>query len=119
MVTSVPEFVQWGAIKALGAEADVRRNVREVQKRVEVACKGLDKIDSLEYFKPEGAMYLFPRIKKRELSGESFSDKLLGSGVSVAPGNAFGSYPEFFRISLGQRRSLIAEGIKRMGELLA
>lgn len=118
MVTSVPEFIQWGAIEALSADADVQKNVSEMRNRVEVACREIDKLDSLEYFKPDGAMYVFPRIKKQAESGDSFSDKLLGRGVSVAPGSIFGDYRDFFRISLGQPRESIVEGIRRMGELL-
>jgi transitional endoplasmic reticulum ATPase len=86
---------------------------------VEAVCRELDKVDSLEYFRPEGAMYVFPRIKKQGESGGSFCEKLLGRGVSVAPGSTFGDYEDSFRISLGQRRESIVEGIRRMGELLA
>lgn len=119
IVTSVPEFIQWGAIKALTADADVRRNVKEMKERIAVACRELDKVGSLEYFRPDGAMYVFPKITKRGESGDSFCEKLLEKGVSVAPGSNFGDYGQFFRISLGQQREVITAGIRRMGELLA
>ncbi|MDV3293639.1 MAG: aminotransferase class I/II-fold pyridoxal phosphate-dependent enzyme [Nitrososphaerales archaeon] len=119
MVTSVPEFIQWGAIEALGADADVKSNVAEMKDRIEIASRELDRIGALEYFKPDGAMYVFPRIGKPPESGDSFSEKLLERGVSVAPGSVFGDYRDFIRISLGQPREQIVEGIRRMGELLA
>jgi aspartate aminotransferase len=118
MVTSVPEFIQWGAIKALTSDTDVQKNVRTIRERVEAACKGLDGIVSLEYARPDGAIYVFPRLKSGE-SGDSFSDRMLTRGVSVAPGSVFGNYADFFRISLGQPTEIIIEGIKEMGEALA
>jgi aspartate aminotransferase len=119
MITSVPEFIQWGAIKALSADEDVKRNVKAMHDRVGAACEELDKIGSLEYARPDGAMYVFPRVHKRGETGDSFSEKLLTNGVSVVPGSVFGDYPDFFRISLGQPREVITNGIRKMGELLA
>ncbi|HLQ07162.1 MAG TPA: aminotransferase class I/II-fold pyridoxal phosphate-dependent enzyme [Nitrososphaerales archaeon] len=119
MITSVPEFIQWGAIKALSADEDVKRNVRAMQERVDAACEELDKIDSLEYARPDGAMYVFPRVNKQGETGDSFSEKLLTNGVSVVPGSVFGDYGDFFRISLGQPREVITNGIRKMGELFA
>ncbi len=118
LVTSVPEFIQWGAIKALEADADVKRNVATMKDRVEAASAELEKVEALEFVRPEGAMYLFPRLKNRG-SGDAFSEKLLQNGVSVVPGRVFGdAYPEHFRISLGQPRERIVEGIRRMRDLL-
>lgn len=117
LVTSVPEFIQWGAIRALGSNAEVRRNVGQMQARVGAACRALDGIGSLEYSRPDGAMYLFPRLKSGE-SGDSFAERLLGRGVSVTPGSAFGDYPDFFRISLGQPKAVVLEGLHRISELL-
>lgn len=119
MFTSVPEFIQWGAIKALEADDDVRRNVAGMRTRIDVVCRELDRINSLEYRRPDGAMYVFPRLKNQEESGDSFSQKLLAKGVSVVPGSIFGDYRDSFRISLGQQEETIVEGVKRIGEALA
>ncbi|HEV2139185.1 MAG TPA: aminotransferase class I/II-fold pyridoxal phosphate-dependent enzyme [Nitrososphaerales archaeon] len=118
MITSVPEFIQWGALKALTADKDVERNVRTMEERVEAACGELDKVDSLEYVKPEGAMYVFPRVKTGE-TGDSVAENFMSHGVSIVPGNVFGDYAQFFRISLCQPKEVIVEGIRKMGELLA
>ncbi len=117
-VTSVPEFIQFGAMKALDADAEVKNNVAEMERRIDAVSKGLDEIDSLEYSRPDGAMYFFPKLRKPGWNGNRFVDSLLERGVSVTPGLAFGDYPDFFRISLGQPRETILEGIRRMGELL-
>ncbi|MDG7007861.1 MAG: aminotransferase class I/II-fold pyridoxal phosphate-dependent enzyme [Nitrososphaerota archaeon] len=119
MFTSVPEFIQWGAIRALDADGDVRRNVAEMSRRIDVACKELDGIDGLEYVRPDGGMYVFPELSKGRGSGESFAQRLLDAGVSVTPGILFGDYGDFFRISLGQQEHAIVEGIRRMGRFLS
>lgn len=118
MFTSVPEFIQWGAIKALSSSSEVKRNAIQMRTRVEAACEALDNISSIEFAKPEGAMYVFPRIKTGE-TGDSFAERLLEKGVSVTPGTAFGDYPDFFRISLGQPKEKILQGVGRIGELLS
>ncbi|MDG6953110.1 MAG: aminotransferase class I/II-fold pyridoxal phosphate-dependent enzyme [Nitrososphaerota archaeon] len=118
-VTSVPEFIQFGAIKALDADTEVKSNVEEMKRRIDAVSEELDKIDSLEYFRPDGAMYFFPRLRKQGWSGDRFVESLLERGVSVTPGLAFGDYPDFFRISLGQPKETILEGVRRMGDLLA
>ena len=117
LVTSVPEFIQWGAIKALDADAEVRRNSSQMHERIEAACEALDKISSLEYVRPDGAMYIFPRIRSGE-KGVSFAEKLFKKRVTITPGIAFGDYDDFFRISLGTPSGEILKGIKRMAELL-
>ncbi|MDE1853148.1 MAG: aminotransferase class I/II-fold pyridoxal phosphate-dependent enzyme [Thaumarchaeota archaeon] len=117
-VTSIPEFIQYGAIEALNADSDVRRNVRTMKERIDAVAEALGQIDSLEYLKPDGAMYYFPELKGYRGTGEKFADHLLNKGVSVTPGSSFGEYPKFFRISLGQPKEVLLEGVKRMGELL-
>ena len=119
MFSSVPEFIQYGAIRALDSDAEVKTNVTEMKERIEVVSKELDRIESLEYFKPDGAMYFFPRLRKRGLTGRKFVERLLQKGVTVTPGAAFGAYEDFFRISLGQPKETIIEGVRRMGDLLA
>ncbi len=118
-LTSVPEFIQYGAIRALEADSDLRRNVRTMKERIGAVAKAIDQIDSLEYVKPDGSMYFFPALKDYEGTGDSFAHQLLGKGVSVTPGSSFGDYPKFFRISLGQPKEVLLEGVRRIGEALA
>ena len=55
----------------------------------------------MEFFKPEGAFYIFPSIKTTGLSSEEFCKKLLDvENVACVPGNAFGDAGEgYIRIS--------------------
>ncbi len=120
MLTSVPEFVQYGAIKALESEAEVETNSRTMKERINLACAELNGLDSLDYRKPDGAMYVFPRAKARDFEASAFTSKLLEEkGVSIIPGTAFGKYPDCFRVSLCQPEEVIREGIRRIGALLS
>ncbi|MDV3244062.1 MAG: aminotransferase class I/II-fold pyridoxal phosphate-dependent enzyme [Nitrososphaerales archaeon] len=119
MVTSVPEFIQYGAIEALSSERESQENRTLMKERIDVAGKELARIDSLRYSEPDGGMYYFPMLAKAGMNAAEFGTRLLNEkGVSVTPGTAFGDYPRHFRISLGQPKELLVDGIRRMGELL-
>ena len=59
----------------------------------------------LEFIEPDGAMYLFAKTKYKNFDATKFSEKLLNRavgaipGVAIAPGEGFGDYKEFFRIT--------------------
>ncbi|MEM0075461.1 MAG: aminotransferase class I/II-fold pyridoxal phosphate-dependent enzyme [Nitrososphaerota archaeon] len=115
-MTSLPEFLQYSAIAALSSEKEVERNAIEMKSRIERACEELDRIKSIKYYKPDGGIYVFPRVPEQITD---FSRRLLEEkGVTVVPGISFGNYPNFFRISLGNSEETIVDGIRKMGELL-
>jgi aspartate aminotransferase len=119
LVTSVPEFIQYGAIEALDSDAEVSQNSATMKERIEVACRELDAIGSLQYVKPGGAMYVFPQERRVDFDSAAFAIELLEEkGVTIAPGTGFGDYPRCFRISLGGSKETIVDGIRKIGELL-
>jgi aspartate aminotransferase len=120
MLTCVPEFIQYGAVKALESDADVKSNSEAMKRRIDTAAQELDAIDALEYVKPDGAMYVFPQARKEGFDAAAFTMKLLEEkGVTISPGTGFGDYPRAFRISLGGSDETIVQGIRKIGELLA
>ncbi|MDA4136605.1 MAG: aminotransferase class I/II-fold pyridoxal phosphate-dependent enzyme [Thaumarchaeota archaeon] len=120
LVTCVPEFIQYGAIKALDSDPDVVKNAAAMRERVGAACHELDAIGALQYVKPDGAMYVFPQARKPDFDSVSFTMKLLEEkGVTISPGTGFGDYPSAFRLSLGGSKETIVEGIRKIGEQLA
>jgi len=119
LVTCVPEFIQYGAIKALDSDPDVAKNSEQMKERIEAASHELDGIAALQYVKPDGAMYVFPQAKKADFDCVGFTMKLLEEkGVTISPGTGFGDYPRAFRISLGGSEETIVQGIRKIGELL-
>jgi aspartate aminotransferase len=72
----------------------------------------------LEFVAPDGAMYLFAKINKPGFDGVEFANKLLDYGVAVAPGDGFGNYKSFVRISACQDEKKLIVGMKILDEVL-
>jgi len=95
-LTNVSEPIQYAALQAL--EADVSGNTKIIRSRLEALIK-IAKDIGLEFIEPDGAMYLFAKTKYKDFDATKFSEKLLERGVAIAPGEGFGDYKEFFRIT--------------------
>jgi aspartate aminotransferase len=118
-VTCVPEFIQHAALEALKMDQAVfNQYTHEMLSRVDLACNELDRLP-LDYVRPDGGMYLYPRARSEGFDSEAFTHRLIeDKGVVVTPGEAFGDYPEHFRISLGTNTEEIRQGIRAIGESL-
>jgi len=97
-LTNVSEPIQYVALQALKSEEAVAENSRIIKSRLEVLVK-IAKDIGLEFIEPDGAMYLFAKTKYKDFDATKFSEKLLERGVAIAPGEGFGDYKEFFRIT--------------------
>jgi aspartate aminotransferase len=95
-LTNVSEPIQYVALKAL--KANTSENKKIIKSRLEALVK-IAKDIGLEFIEPDGAMYLFARTKYKDFDATKFSEKLLEHGVAIAPGEGFGDYKEFFRIT--------------------
>ena len=101
-LTNVSEPIQYVALKAWTntrtGSSYVADNADLVRSRLEALVKTAKDI-GLEFIEPEGAMYLFAKTKYKNFDATKFSEKLLEHGVAIAPGEGFGDYKEFFRIT--------------------
>jgi len=95
-LTNVSEPIQYVALQAL--KADISKNTETIKSRLEALVK-IAKDIGLEFIEPDGAMYLFAKTKYKNFDATKFSEKLLEHGVAIAPGEGFGDYKEFFRIT--------------------
>jgi aspartate/methionine/tyrosine aminotransferase len=118
-VTCVSEFIQYAALEAVTMNQNPFDNfAKEMKQRIDRACRDLDKLP-FSYIKPDGGMYVFPKAEMKGFNSFEFAHKLLNDKqVSVAPGDAFGNYPEHFRISLGTNNVNIRNGITKIGEMI-
>ncbi|MEM4250200.1 MAG: aminotransferase class I/II-fold pyridoxal phosphate-dependent enzyme, partial [Candidatus Nitrosotenuis sp.] len=98
-ITNVAEPIQYAALKAL--EADTTGNTKSVRSKLDVLIQA-SRDAGLEFVVPDGAMYLFARVRKQNFDGLEFANNLLDYGVAVAPGEGFGNYKDFVRISACQ-----------------
>jgi aspartate aminotransferase len=95
-LTNVSEPIQYVALQAL--KADTSENVEIIKSRIQALNK-IAKDIGLEFKFPNGAMYLFVKTKYKNFDATKFSEKLLEHGVAIAPGEGFGDYKEFFRLT--------------------
>jgi aspartate aminotransferase len=114
-LTNVSEPIQYVAMKAL--EADTSNNSNIVKARLDTVIHKAKEID-LDFLKPDGAMYIFAKVKKPGFDGTEFSNKLLDYGLAVAPGGGFGDYRDFIRISACQDEKKLVEGMDILADVL-
>jgi len=96
-LTNVSEPIQYVALQAL--KADTSKNTNMIKSRLEALEKSAKDIGLEFNEETEGAMYLFAKTKHKNFDATKFSEKLLEHGVAIAPGEGFGDYKEFFRIT--------------------
>jgi len=99
-LTNVSEPIQYVALQALKAydTGTIGENRKIIKSRLDALVKTAKDI-GLEFIEPDGAMYLFAKTKYKNFDATKFSEKLLEHGVAIAPGEGFGDYKEFFRIT--------------------
>ena len=107
-LTNVSEPIQYIAMKAL--EADISSNSDTIQARLELLIRDAQDM-ALDFTIPDGAMYLFARVNQEGFDGIKFANYLLDKGLAVAPGEGFGNYKEFIRISACQDEKILKEGM--------
>ena len=118
-ITSVPEFIQYGALKAFETDDDVKQNAAQIKKRIEVAEKALRGLP-ISYISPDGGLYVFMKVLNKDFDSYDFGIKLLKEKlVAVAPGTMFGPYNDHLRISCCVNEEKLVSGIAHIGELLS
>ena len=114
-LTNVSEPMQYVAMKAL--EADTSDNTNTVQKRLGLLEQKANDM-GLEFVVPDGAMYIFARVNKEGFDGVQFANSTLEKGLAVAPGEGFGDYKNFIRISACQEETALIEGMNILRDVM-
>ncbi|KHD35350.1 aromatic amino acid aminotransferase [Clostridium acetobutylicum] len=107
---------QYAALEALtNGFNDSEYMKKEYIKRRDFIYKELVSMD-FDVVKPEGAFYIFPSIKKFNMTSLNFSLKLLEKEhLAVVPGSAFSHYGEgYIRISYAASMKDLKEGMIRL-----
>jgi len=118
LLTCVPEFIQMAALRAVEDRETPRRYADIMKRRIEMVCGVLDEAGAA-YVKPEGGMYVFTRVGGEGFDSGEFALRLLERGrVAVAPGTAFGDYPQYIRISVGLDEKMLMRGLEILSEFL-
>ena len=114
-LTNVSEPIQYIAMKAL--EADTSNNTNTVQNRLDVLAQKASEM-GLEFVIPDGAMYIFARVNKEGFDGVQFANSTLEKGLAVAPGEGFGNYKNFIRLSACQDEQTLTEGMNILSNIM-
>lgn len=115
-LTNVSEPIQYVAMKAL--EADISNNTNTVQNRLDVLAQKANEL-GLDFNIPDGAMYLFARINQKGFDGVEFANNALEKGLAVAPGEGFGDYKNFIRLSACQNEETLVRGMDILGSIMS
>jgi aspartate aminotransferase len=115
-LTNVSEPIQYVAMKAL--EADTSNNTNTVQNRLDVLAQKASEM-GLDFITPDGAMYLFARINQEGFDGVEFANSALEKGLAVAPGEGFGDYKNFIRLSACQNEETLVEGMDILSNIMS
>ena len=106
-LTNVSEPIQFLAMRSIND--DVSENSKNIRERLETLSE-LAQNMNLEFEIPDGAMYIFARTKSK-INTSELAEKLLEYGLAIAPGNTFGDYKHFFRISACVDKEKIIKGM--------
>lgn len=110
-LTCVPEPMQYCALAALEVDNSSIQNKKRMKKRLDLVSNRLRNM-SLPFVEPDGAMYVYPKLKEGVGNDIAVVERLLDLGVALAPGSGFGeSYREFIRISACQPTYLLEKGL--------
>lgn len=107
-LTNVSEPIQYIAMRSL--ESDTSDNSNTIKKRLDMLNNKAKEM-GLDFVVPNGAMYIFTRINQEGFDGVKFANNLLEKGLAVAPGEGFGDYKNFIRISACQNEKTLKEGM--------
>ncbi len=112
---------QYAALAVVKGEAEAERvqMYDAFKRRRDLICSLLEKVPGIEFKRPQGAFYVYPRIvADKPINTEEFCIALLEKGgLGTIPGSAFGN-EGYIRLSFAASDDDIAEAVKRLKSFL-
>ena len=121
-VVCAPNISQMAAIFAIQGQQDcVQQQCAIYEQRLATICQRLDKLSHIfAYQKPQGAYYIFPKIKSNIDDVEFCLDILQHAKVALVPGSAFGpSGKGHVRIVFAAEEDELNAGFDRLDKYFA
>ena len=106
-ITNVSEPIQYVALQALNS--DISNNSKLIKSKIDILVEKATQL-KLQFIKPDGAMYIFAKMRD-DFDATKFACDLLDDGVAIAPGEGFGDYRNFIRITAIQDEKRLIEGL--------
>ncbi len=119
-IMCAPTTGQFAAVEALrNGDEDIELMRESYDQRRRYLLDAFGKME-LPCFEPEGAFYMFPSIKRFNMSSDEFAERLLkAEKLAVVPGSAFGTSGEgFLRISYAYSLDSLKEAMERLGRFI-
>jgi aminotransferase len=119
-IMCAPTTSQYAAVEALkNGDSDVSMMAQSYNQRRRFVLNSLKGM-GIECFEPYGAFYVFPNIKKFNMSSEEFATRFLREKkVAVVPGTAFGDCGEgYLRISYAYSMENLKTALGRLEEFV-
>lgn len=119
-VSCAPSIVQWGTVEGLKKSFDDVEEMRKTFKRRKDYCMERLKKIKMDVVDPKGAFYIFPSIKKFNMTSEEFCTRLLNEEkLACVPGDAFGRLGEgYMRISYCYSDEVLCEAFDRLEKFI-
>ena len=119
-IMCAPTVSQYAAVEALkNGDKDIEEMKESYNQRRRFLLESFKEMD-VSCFEPFGAFYVFPCIKKFNMTSEEFAMKFLEEqNVAVIPGTAFGDSGEgFLRISYAYSIEKLKLAMEKMSEFI-
>ncbi len=101
-----PQPAQYGAIEAMNT--DMSRQVEVLRTKRDLVCSELE--GALEFIRPTGGFYVFPRVPRGYPSATEFVEEAIRRNVLIIPGEVFSRRDTHFRISYAASEETIHKG---------
>ena len=116
-----PPFIQYGGIAALTERQGlIQKRISLYQDLRDLIYDKLNSMPGVTARKPEGAVYIFPNIKKTGMSSQEFAEFALDkSRIALLPGTCFGARGEgYVRLCYTRRPQVIIEAMDKLKRAL-
>lgn len=120
-IMCAPTTSQLAAVEALrNGDEDIKVMRESYDQRRKYLLNAFEDM-GLPCFEPEGAFYMFPSIKRFNMSSDEFAERLLkAEKLAVVPGTAFGDSGEgFLRISYAYSIDSLKEAMGRLERFIS
>ena len=108
-----PHPAQHGAIAAL--DTDMSKQVEDYRGKRDFVCRQLDGV--LEFVRPAGGFYVFPRVPKQYGSATEFVSAAIKRNLLIIPGEVFSAADSHVRISYAASDDKLRRGCAILREL--
>ena len=115
-IMCAPTTSQYAAVEALAhGDEDVAKMRESYNQRRRLLLHKFDEL-GMTCFEPQGAFYVFPSIKRFNMTSEEFATRLLEEQkTAIVPGTAFGASGEgYVRVSYAYSMERLKEAISRI-----